>query len=42
VSTNYGPGLTEIVVTVKIRNMKTGGFGTEQESLRTLLADGAY
>lgn len=39
VNTNVAPGLTEVKVTVKIRNKKTGGFGPGKEELSTLFTE---
>ncbi len=39
VNTNYAAGLTEVVVTVKIKNVQTGTFGSELERISTLFTD---
>ena len=38
-NTTYGAGLTEIIVTVKIRNPHTGLFTPDNESIRTLFTE---
>lgn len=39
VNTNVAPGLTEVKVTVKIKNKKTGQFGPGKEELSTLFTE---
>ena len=39
VNTNYAPGLTEVIVTVKIRNPHTGLFTPDNETIRTLFTE---
>lgn len=39
VDTNYAAGLTEMIVTVKIRNPHTGLFTTDNETIRTLFTE---
>ena len=39
VNTNYGAGLTEVVVTVKIRNPHTGLFTPDCETIQTLFTE---
>ena len=39
VNTNFAAGLTEVIVTVKIRNPHTGLFTPDNESIRTLFTE---
>jgi prepilin-type N-terminal cleavage/methylation domain-containing protein len=39
INTNIAPGLTEVKVTVKVKNKKTGGFGPGKEELSTLFTE---
>ena len=39
VNTNYGPGVTALTVTVDIKNLRSGNFTTEKESVASLYTE---
>ena len=39
VNTNYGPGVTALTVTVGIKNLRSGNFNTETESISSLYTE---